>query len=66
MLEVRDNGRGYPEPVLKNLFSGPCPDSNAPHILGLHLVQQIAAAHGGAATFRNDSGAVAVLRFPTG
>lgn len=63
VLEVRDNGTGYPEAVLGNL-SDTCPDSNTPHILGLHLVQQIVAAHGGQAAFRNDSGAEAVLRFP--
>ncbi len=63
MLEVRDNGTGYPEAVLRNL-SDACADSNAPHILGLHLVQQIVAAHGGEVSFRNESGAVAFLRFP--
>ncbi|MDY3711063.1 MAG: HAMP domain-containing sensor histidine kinase [Agathobaculum sp.] len=63
VLEVRDNGAGYPEAVLRNL-SDTCSDPNAPHILGLHLVRQIAAAHGGQASFRNDSGAVAVLHFP--
>ena len=62
-LEIRDNGGGYPEAVLKNL-SDTGSDSNAPHILGLHLVQQIAAAHGGQASFRNEGGAAAVLRFP--
>ncbi len=63
MLEVRDNGAGYPEAVLRNL-SDTCSDPNAPHILGLHLVQQIVAAHGGQASFHNDSGAVAVLHLP--
>ena len=63
MLEVRDNGAGYPEAVLRNL-SDTCTDPNAPHILGLHLVGQIVAAHGGQASFRNDSGAVAVLHLP--
>ena len=63
VLEVRDNGAGYPEPVLRNL-SDNCSDSNAPHILGLHLVQRIIAAHGGKAEFRNNSGAVAVLHLP--
>ena len=63
MLEVRDNGTGYPEAVLRNL-SDTCTDPNAPHILGLHLVGQIVAAHGGQASFRNDSGAVAVLHLP--
>ena len=63
VLEVWDNGAGYPEAVLRNL-SDTCSDPNAPHILGLHLVQQIVTAHGGQAVFCNDSGAVAVLHFP--
>ncbi|MGM9659317.1 MAG: sensor histidine kinase [Faecousia sp.] len=63
VLEVRDNGAGYPEPVLRNL-SDPSPDSNAPHILGLHLVRQIVEAHGGQAVFYNDGGAAAVLHLP--
>ena len=60
VLEVRDNGAGYPEAVLRNL-SDTCSDPNAPHILGLHLVRQIVEAHGGQADFFNDGGAVAVL-----
>lgn len=64
VLEVRDNGAGYPEAVLRNL-SDTCSDPNAPHILGLHLVQQIVAAHGGQTEFRNDNGAVAILHLPT-
>ena len=63
VLEVRDNGAGYPEAVLRNL-SDTCSDPNAPHILGLHLVRQIVAAHGGRTEFRNDSGAVATLHLP--
>lgn len=63
VLEVRDNGGGYPEAVLRNL-SDTCSDPNAPRILGLHLVQQIVAAHGGQASFHNDSGAVATLHLP--
>ncbi len=62
-LTVRDNGTGYPEAVLRNL-SGTGNDPNAPHILGLHLVRQIAAAHGGQADFYNASGAVARLHLP--
>ena len=61
VLTVRDNGAGYPEAVLRNL-SG-TDDPNAPHILGLHLVQQIATAHEGGASFCNDGGAVATLKF---
>ena len=63
VLTVRDNGVGYPEAVLRNL-SDTCSDPNAPHILGMHLVGQIVAAHGGQTVFRNDSGAVAVLHLP--
>lgn len=63
VLEVRDNGGGYPQAILSHL-SDTYSDANAPHILGLHLVQQIAAAHGGQAAFRNEDGAVAILRFP--
>lgn len=62
-LTVRDNGPGYPEAVLRNL-SGTGEDPNAPHILGLHLVGQITAAHGGRVDFLNDSGAVARLHLP--
>ena len=61
VLTVRDNGAGYPEAVLQNLSGSD--DPNAPHILGLHLVQQIAAVHDGEASFCNDGGAVAVLKF---
>lgn len=61
VLTVRDNGAGYPEAILRNL-SG-TDDPNAPHILGLHLVQQIATAHEGEASFCNDGGAVATLKF---
>ena len=49
-LTVTDNGAGYPPQVLAALHS-PEPGENAPHILGLHVVEQIAAAHGGQAVF---------------
>lgn len=62
-LQVRDNGSGYPEAVLANL--GTERGENGPHILGLYLVQQIAAAHGGQAQFQNAGGAVADLQLPT-
>ena len=64
VLEVQDNGPGYPEAVLRNL-SDTCADPNAPHILGLHLVQQIVEAHGGQTVFCSDGGAVAFLYLPT-
>ena len=49
-LTVADDGTGYPPQVLAALHS-PEPGENAPHILGLHVVEQIAAAHGGQAVF---------------
>lgn len=49
-LTVTDNGKGYPPEVLATLYSDETTD-NAPHILGLHVVEQIAAAHGGKTLF---------------
>ena len=49
-LTVTDDGTGYPPAVLAAMHS-PEPGENAPHILGLHVVEQIAAAHGGQAVF---------------
>lgn len=49
-LTVADDGAGYPAAVLEAL-SAPESGENAPHILGLHVVEQIAAAHGGKAVF---------------
>ena len=49
-LTVADDGTGYPPQVLAALHE-PEPGENAPHILGLHVVEQIAAAHGGQAVF---------------
>lgn len=44
------------------------PAENAPHILGLYVVQQIAAAHGGRAVFGQNTphGAKAVVYLPLG
>lgn len=49
-LTVADDGIGYPPAVLAALNAAE-PAENAPHILGLYVVQQIAAAHGGTAVF---------------
>ena len=49
-LTVADDGIGYPAAVLAALNAAE-PAGNAPHILGLYVVQQIAAAHGGRAVF---------------
>lgn len=49
-LTVSDDGAGYPPAVLAALHA-PDAAENAPHILGLHVVEQIAAAHGGTVSF---------------
>ena len=49
-LTVSDDGIGYPPAVLAALHA-PDAAENAPHILGLHVVEQIAAAHGGTVSF---------------
>lgn len=53
-LTVADDGIGYPPAVLAALNAAE-PAENAPHILGLYVVQQIAAAHGGRAVFGQNS-----------
>lgn len=49
-LTVEDDGAGYPPAVLQVLNGAP-QDEHTPHILGLHVVEQIAAAHGGTVEF---------------
>lgn len=63
VITVQDTGAGYPEAVLAELNRKDTqPQANGPHILGLHLVQQIVQAHGGTVAFQNDHGAAAVIR----
>ena len=66
-LTVADDGIGYPSAVLAALNAAE-PAENAPHILGLYVVQQIAAAHGGRAVFGQNTphGAKAVVYLPLG
>ena len=65
-LTVADDGIGYPAAVLAALNAAE-PAENAPHILGLYVVQQIAAAHGGRAVFaEHPHGAKAVVYLPLG
>lgn len=65
VLEIRDTGAGYPERVLHCLNSPETQDSShAPHILGLHLVRQIIASHGGTVQFTNLGGASTTIAFP--
>lgn len=72
-LTFADDGPGYPPAVLAALRAGTGtaaePQGDAPpppHILGLHLVEQIAAAHGGTAVFSQNTphGAKAELTLP--
>ena len=64
-LTVADDGNGYPPEVLAALHAAE-PGENAPHILGLHVVEQIAAAHGGQAVFGQNTpkGARATIWLP--
>ena len=66
-LTVADDGIGYPPAVLAALNAAE-PAENAPHILGLYVVRQIAAAHGGRAVFGQNTphGAKAVVYLPLG
>ena len=64
-IQVTDDGQGYPPAVLHALQTGEAGE-NTPHILGLHVVEQIIRAHGGTAAFARNAprGAKAVLVLP--
>ena len=64
-IQVTDDGQGYPPAVLAVLQAGDTGE-NPPHILGLHVVEQILAAHGGTAAFAQalPHGAAAALTLP--
>ena len=64
-IRVADNGTGYPPAVLAVLQTGEAGE-NTPHILGMHVVEQIVAAHGGTAAFTQNMphGAAAKLTLP--
>ena len=64
-IQVTDDGQGYPPAVLAVLQTGETGE-NPPHILGLHVVEQILAAHGGTAAFAQalPHGAAATLTLP--
>lgn len=64
-ITIADDGAGYPPAVLHALQTGEAGE-NAPHILGLHVVEQIIRAHGGTAAFARNAprGAKAVLVLP--
>ena len=64
-IQVTDDGQGYPPAVLAVLQAGETGE-NPPHILGLHVVERILAAHGGTAAFAQalPHGAAAALTLP--
>lgn len=64
-ITIADDGAGYPPAVLHALQTGEAGE-NTPHILGLHVVEQIIHAHGGTAAFARNAprGAKAVLVLP--
>lgn len=66
VMTIADNGSGYPPAVLA-VLEGRQPSGSAPHVLGLHIVVQIVAAHGGRVEFGQNQphGARTVLRLPS-
>lgn len=64
-ITIADDGVGYPPAVLHTLQTGEAGE-NTPHILGLHVVEQIIRAHGGTVAFARNAprGAKAVLVLP--
>lgn len=65
LMTVTDNGKGYPPEVLAALNSEEIQE-NTPHILGMHVVEQIATAHGGKTLFSQSTpcGAKATVWLP--
>ena len=64
-LTVQDDGTGYPQSVLA-VLNGEPEGENSPHILGLHVVEQIVNAHGGSVQFanRDPHGAKVTMQLP--
>lgn len=64
-LTIQDDGTGYPQSVLA-VLNGEPEGENAPHILGLHVVEQIINTHGGSVQFvnRDPHGAKVMMQLP--
>ncbi len=63
-LTIQDDGAGYPQSVLA-VLNGEPEGENAPHILGLHVVEQIINAHGGVQFVNRDPhGAKVMMQLP--
>lgn len=64
-LTVADDGKGFPAPVLEGLRRPPQEGAISSHGLGLTIVRQIAAAHGGTFYPQNtETGTLVTLTFP--
>lgn len=65
LITIMDDGKGYPPEALASLSSEELQE-NAPHILGLHVVKQITAAHRGKTLFSQNTpcGAKTVIWLP--
>lgn len=64
-IAITDDGTGFPDRVLEALQTG-CVEENTPHILGLHVVEQILQAHGGTVLFSQNEprGSRVEMRLP--
>ena len=64
-IAITDDGTGFPERVLEALQTGRV-EENTPHILGLHVVEQILQAHGGTVLFSQNEprGSRVEMRLP--
>ena len=54
VLGVRDSGSGIPKEVRQTLMGEKPDEPDGPHIMGLRIVSQITAAHGGYMSFSED------------
>lgn len=65
MIEIKDNGTGFTEDVLENLTASNEMPSGVSHGLGLFIVKQIIAVHGGETYFKNwENGSIISLWIP--
>ena len=62
IIEIKDNGTGFKDDVLENLNSSNEMPTGTSHGLGLFIVKQIIAVHGGTIHFENlENGSSIVL-----
>jgi signal transduction histidine kinase len=64
-IEIKDNGTGFTEDVLENLNASNEMPSGVSHGIGLFIVKQIIAVHGGETYFKNlENGSIISLWIP--